>query len=91
VRMALGATPPTVYWMVLRESLMVAAAGFAIGAPAAIACSGLVRSLLYGVARFDAGTLMVALSILLATALAAAYIPARRAAAVDPMTAIRVD
>lgn len=91
VRMALGASRQAMYWMVLRESLALVTAGFAIGAPVALAGGRLVRSMLFGVAAFDAETLAAAFAILLATALIAAYIPARRAAAVDPMNALRYD
>ncbi len=91
VRMALGASRRTVAWMVLRESLGVTIAGFALGAPAAMVCARFVRSLLFGVAAFDLPALGVALAILLGTALASAYVPARRAASVDPMNALRCD
>lgn len=91
VRMALGASRQAMHWMVLRESLAIVAAGFAIGAPVALAGGRLVRSMLFGVAAFDAATLAAAFAILLATAAIAAYVPARRAAAVDPMNALRYD
>jgi predicted permease len=89
VRMALGASRRAMHWMVVRESLALVGVGFAIGAPLALAASQFVRSLLFGVAAFDAGTLVAALVILAATTLIAAYVPARRAASVDPMDALR--
>lgn len=89
VRMALGAQRGTVLWMVLRESLWVCLAGIAIGLPVAIVCSRLLRSMLFGLAPGDPLTIAVALVGIAVVALIASFIPARRAASVDPMVALR--
>ena len=89
LRLALGATRAGVLWMVLRESLALVGLGFAIGIPAALAASRLIRTMLYGLTPTNPATIGAAFLILLATSTAAAYIPARRAASVDPMTALR--
>jgi putative ABC transport system permease protein len=89
VRMALGAEPRGVLRLVLREGLLLAALGVALGAAAAIPASKLVDSLLFGVGRLDAATFAVAAAALVASALVATWIPARRAAKLDPVAALR--
>jgi ABC-type antimicrobial peptide transport system permease subunit len=89
LRMALGARPGTVLRMVLSESLVVVALGLAVGIPAALACGRLVSSLLYGVKAYDPLTIGGAAALLLAVALAASFLPARRAALLDPCAALR--
>ena len=89
IRMALGAQRRAVVWMVLRDVLVLAAAGFAIGVPAAMAGSKLVESMLYGVTAGDATSLGMAAVILMAATVAAGYVPARRASRIDPMSAVR--
>jgi ABC-type antimicrobial peptide transport system permease subunit len=89
VRMALGAQRRQVLWMVLRGSLLVSLAGIALGLPAAIAAGRLLRSMLYGVEPGDPLTFAGALAGITLVALAASLIPARRAASVDPMVALR--
>jgi predicted permease len=89
IRMALGARPGTVLRMVLSESLLVVALGLAVGIPAALACGRLVSSLLYGVKAYDPLTIGGAAALLLAVALAASFLPARRAALLDPCAALR--
>jgi predicted permease len=91
VRLALGATAGRVLWMLLRQVAGIAVAGAAIGVPAALAAGPLLRALLFGLAPTDAPTLVIATMTLLAISLLAAWIPARRAAALDPLTAIRRD
>ena len=91
VRVALGAQRANVLWMVMRESLLVCAAGIALGLPLALAAARLLRSSLFGVSPFDPSTLLFALAGLVAVALLASLIPARRATAVDPMVALRAD
>jgi predicted permease len=89
VRMALGAQRHQVLWMVLRESLLISALGVAVGFPAAIACARLLRSMLFNLTPGDPITFVLVLAgISLVTVLAAA-VPARRAASVDPILALR--
>ncbi|HLH18107.1 MAG TPA: hypothetical protein VKX45_12860 [Bryobacteraceae bacterium] len=75
--------------MVLREVLALGAAGLALGAPAALAMAKLARSFLYGLQPGDPGVMAAAIGTLVASALAAAVAPARRAALVDPASALR--
>jgi predicted permease len=89
VRMALGATEDVVLWLVLRETLGMVLLGIAIGVPLALASTQLVSSLLYGLAATDPATMTVATLVLLTAAALAAYLPARRAARVDPIVALR--
>jgi len=89
VRMALGAQRRQVLWMVLRESLAVTLAGMAIGLPLALAGARLLSSILYGVKPTDWASVVVALAGILALTVAASLIPARRAAKVDPIVALR--
>jgi macrolide transport system ATP-binding/permease protein len=89
IRMALGAQRRTVVWMVLRDVLILAMLGLAVSLPAALGASKLVASLLYGVEPGDPKAMAAAIAILLAAALAAGYLPARKASRIDPMTAVR--
>ena len=88
IRMALGAQPGQVRGMILRESTWLAGAGILAGMAAALPLTRLVRSMLYGVQPWDPGTMAGGVLILLAVALAASWIPARRAARVQPMDAL---
>ena len=89
IRLALGAQPGQVRRMVLRESTWVTLAGIAVGVCGALACTRLVRSMLYGVGPNDPMTILAGTAVLIAVALAATWIPARRAARVQPMEALR--
>src|SRR5437016_10701936 len=89
VRIALGAQPGRVIAMVLRETIGLVIAGLALGAGLAYTASTLINSRLYGVASQDPLTMALATGLLLLVALSAAYLPARRASRVDPMTALR--
>jgi predicted permease len=89
LRMALGAPRGRMVWMVLRNVLLLVAAGLAVSIPVALAGSRLVKSLLFGTAPTDPLTIAAAALILLAAAIAAGYIPARRASQVDPLVALR--
>jgi predicted permease len=91
LRMALGAPGSAVRWLVLRQALLLVSAGAALGIPAAIAIGHLMRKLLYGVSPTDPATLAGAALVMLGVAGAAAYLPARRASRVDPMTALRCE
>jgi putative ABC transport system permease protein len=89
VRVALGADPGRVLRLVLGQELRVCAAGIALGAAGALALAGVMRSLLYGVPPRDPATLAAAATLLFAVTALACYLPARRAARVDPIEALR--
>ena len=89
IRRALGAQPASVLKLVLREGLIVGIAGLALGLAATLATVRLLSGLLYEVPVFDPATFLVASLLLMAVVLAACYIPARRAARLDPMIALR--
>jgi predicted permease len=89
IRMALGARRETVVWMVLRDVLLLAIIGLAIGLPVALGASKVIESLLFGVKPGDPWSLVSALTILLSAALAAGYLPAWKASKTDPMVALR--
>jgi predicted permease len=89
IRLALGATPRRVLGFVLREGMAVALSGVAAGLAVAFALTRAMRSLLFGVAATDPLTFLLVPGLLLLAALAACYLPARRAAAVDPVTSLR--
>lgn len=89
VRLALGAIPRQVLEMILREASRISIAGITIGLGASFVLARFVRSMLYGIAATDPVTLLGAALILLLVALGASWIPARRAAGVQPMEALR--
>jgi predicted permease len=89
IRIALGAAPNEILWKVLRETLFLVGMGVVIGVPLAIAGTRLVRSLLFGLGTVDLPALVFATVLLAAVAVVAGLVPARRAAKVDPMTALR--
>jgi predicted permease len=91
VRMALGAQRGQVLWMVLRESLTVCAAGIVVGLPVAMACSRLLRSMLFNLSPFDPLVFLVALVGVSVVTLLATAIPARRASSVNPIVALRYE
>jgi len=91
IRMALGADGSGVLWMVMRESLTLVALGVAIGIPVALAAARLVSVVLYGLTAADPTTLTLAALLMIAVAALAGYLPARRAAKVDPMVALRYE
>jgi hypothetical protein len=91
LRLALGATRTGVLWMVLRDCLIVTAVGITIGAGASLALGRYVRALLFQVSAADAISLAVAAAVMLAVAVLAGLLPARRAATVDPAVALRGD
>jgi putative ABC transport system permease protein len=88
---AIGASPREVVGLVLREGLALAAAGIAIGIPAAYATTRTFAALLFGVKPTDLFTYIAAAVALIAVALVASYVPARRAASVDPIVALRAE
>lgn len=89
VRIALGARPSEVVTMIVQRALVLAAVGVALGTAGALILTRLLESQLFGVTARDPVTFAVAVSLLLGTACLASLVPARRAAAVDPMTALR--
>src|ERR1051326_3151336 len=91
IRMALGAQRGAVLRMILRQVMVLAAAGLAIGLPTALAASKLVESFLFGIKANDPPALVMAVVILLCAALTAGYMPARKASRIDPLTAIRYE
>jgi len=91
IRMALGASSGGVLWMVLSDALMLAIVGLIIGVPAAMLAGRLVASRLFGLASYDAATLFGAAAVIVCVAAFAAWLPARRAAGTDPMTALRYE
>ena len=91
IRIALGAQPSRVLFMVLRQGLVLAAIGVAIGFGGAFALTGLVKSLLFEVTPTDPLTYAAVAFVFIAAALIAGYMPARRAAAIDPIEALRCE
>jgi putative ABC transport system permease protein len=91
IRMALGATPRDVLRVTMGRAVLVAASGGVVGTAGALALTGFLKSQLYGVTATDPPTLAAALVVLGVVAWLAAYIPARRAMRVDPMTALRCE
>jgi len=91
IRLALGAQRTDMLWMVLREASLQVAIGIAIGALTALAVARLIASVLFGVAVTDPLTFAAAILVMTATALAATYLPARRATRVDPMVSLRYE
>ena len=91
IRMALGAQRWSVHQMVLREAGWLAIIGIAIGAVCSLAAATLLRGLLFGIRPWDLQTLAGVAAVLGVSALLASYIPARRAASVDPVEALRTE
>jgi hypothetical protein len=91
VRMALGARRQAVHRMVLGEAARLVGAGTVAGLIGAVAAASLMRRLLFGVQPWDAPTMAIAAAALIAAALFASYIPARRAASVNPIEVLRMD
>jgi predicted permease len=91
VRMAVGAQRGQVVWMVVRDSLMLTVAGIVAGLPLAAITSRSLSSTLFGVKPYDLLTYVVAILGVTAVALTASLVPARRAASVDPISALRTE
>jgi predicted permease len=91
LRAALGAEPGEVTRMVLGEAVRVAIVGIVIGVPAGLAATRLIRTQLFGVGTVDLPSLGVAIVVLMMTAVVASYLPAKRAARVGPLEALRLE
>ena len=91
VRMALGANRRDVLWMIHRQVVVLALIGLAAGIPIAVMVAPLVESLLFGVAPRDVSVIIVSSVAMLVTAVAAGLLPARRAASLDPLRALRTE
>jgi putative ABC transport system permease protein len=91
VRMALGAHPSSIFGLVLHQAFVLVGAGVGIGILAALGVSRLLSSLLVGVSSYDPLTFVGVCTLLVAVALLACYLPARRASRVDPLVALRYE
>ncbi len=89
IRMALGATPRRIALLVVQHGLLMAAGGIALGIAGALVLTRLMRTLLFGIGPTDPVTYLLVSALVVATALAACYLPARRAARLDPMRSLR--
>ena len=91
IRLALGAEPASVIWLVMREVLVLLAVGLAVGIPAAIGLGRLVSSQLYGIQPNDPWIAIATVALLALVSAAAGFIPARRASRIDPILALRYE
>ena len=91
IRMALDAERHRILRMVLREAVTLVIFGIVIGVPAALVASRLIGTMLYGLKATDPVTILAAVGLMAVVAVLAGYIPARRAASVDPMVALRYE
>ena len=91
IRMALGAQPGSVYRLILREAGWLTILGIAVGVAGSVGAASLMRSLLFGVNSWDVTTLAAVAAILWIAALVASFLPARRAASVNPVEALRAE
>ena len=91
IRMALGARPRDVAWPILRQAVLLSAIGVAIAMPVTLALSRAMRSVVYGIKPHDPVTMIGAAVLMIVVAALAAWLPARRAAKIDPMEALRYE
>ena len=91
VRMALGAQPGSVIWLVMKDVLLLLVLGLAIGIPAAIALGRFVSTQLYGIKVNDPGIAGASIGVLIVVASLAGFIPAQRASRIDPIMALRYE
>jgi predicted permease len=91
IRTALGAQPGAVRWGVLREALALALGGIVMGIPCALGAGRLIANMLFGTSADDLATICLVSLLLLAVALLASYVPARRASRIDPTVALRAE
>jgi ABC-type antimicrobial peptide transport system permease subunit len=91
IRMALGAQRRDMSWLILREALLLVIAGLAVGFPMIFAVTRVAATLLFGLTPTDPISLFLAALLILAVAMVAGYLPARRATRVDPLVALRYE
>ena len=91
IRTALGAESGAVLWMIFRETLVLLAAGIAIGIPVTLAATSFVQSQLFGLSASDPVTIALALATIVLVTVIAGFVPARRAAKTDPLLALRYE
>jgi putative ABC transport system permease protein len=91
IRMALGAEPRRIFALVLRQGAVLAASGIAVGLALSFVLTRALANVLFGVSPADPLTYAAVSGVLIAVALVACYLPARRAAKVDPMVALRYE
>jgi ABC-type antimicrobial peptide transport system permease subunit len=91
VRVALGAPHRSVVWLVMWQTLLLVIAGLGIGCVAAVYLTRFVKTLVFGIKPADPVTLAMAVGVLAVVALLAAWLPARRAASIDPVRALRYE
>jgi ABC-type antimicrobial peptide transport system permease subunit len=91
VRMALGAQPGSVYLLIMKEAGGLIAVGIIVGLACSMAVTTFIRNLLFGVQLWDAPTLIAVAVTLAVSAMVASYLPARRAASVNPVEALRAE
>ncbi len=89
--MAMGARRGQVVWMILRDSLVLTTVGVTMGIPLAMLVGRALKSSLYGVQSLDSASYLLAVSGVVCVALAASAVPARRAASIEPLTALRTE
>jgi len=88
VRLALGASPRAITRLVLQQAVVTASIGLAIGTAATVVAGRTLSSMLFGVTAWDPATLIGAAALLAAATVGASYLPARRAARVDPVSVL---
>jgi predicted permease len=91
IRVALGALPGNVVWLVMREVVLLVVAGIAVAIPLAVGLGGFVQSELYGITTTDPLSIAAAAILLSVTAMLAGFLPARRAASTDPLLVLRYE
>ena len=91
VRLALGAQRQNVLWSILREALLLLSAGVALGLPLSLVATRLVREQLFGLKADDPLTYAAALVVVSSVVIVSAWLPARRAAAINPVEALRYE
>jgi ABC-type antimicrobial peptide transport system permease subunit len=91
VRVALGATPENLLTMIVREGLVLAAAGIALGMCLSMLCTRAISSMLFKVSAYDPLTFATVAMVLVAVAATASFLPAKKAASADPMEALRAE
>jgi predicted permease len=91
IRLALGAQSHALLWLILRETLVLLTLGLAVGVPAALSSTRVVKSLLYELSPLDPAAISIAIAAVALTTVAAAWLPARRASQINPTQALRAE